>query len=137
MKINEEMSDSNSDPLDKEEFERQVILEMLPQNYRYKFIKFDIQQQSAKDIKYNLETRVGVFTEEEVKVFLGNLNSSSGCTYNIQSGRRDKRKEGEHLRTIIRGFRKCCLNVAMGDLTFIFIIWGGPFLQVVGKILEI
>ena len=111
----EEMLASSSDLLDKEEFDKQMILEMLPQNFSYKFVNFNIQQQSSKDIKFDLVTRVDVSSEEEVKVFLADLNCSTGCTYNIQSGRRDKKQEGEHSRTKIRGFRKCCLNVATAD----------------------
>ena len=49
-----------------------------------------------------------------MKLFLNELNESSGCTFNIQSGRPDKKtsKDNTRCRSKLRGFRECSMNVS-------------------------
>ena len=63
-----------------------------------------------QEIKFSLETRVNVSQQTSVKQFLSALNESTGCTFNIQTGRPDNNKEGT--RAKCSGFRKCSMNVA-------------------------
>ena len=67
-------------------------------------------------MKFDLEIRSGVKTQAEVKLILYSLNKSSGCTFNVQSGKADKRQSGGTTLSQLRGFRKCCFNVdKIGD----------------------
>ena len=59
--------------------------------------------------------RVDVKTVPGVKTFLGDLNTSTGCTFNIQSGRPDRQGKGINPRCQYRGYRKCCMNVAQSE----------------------
>ena len=91
--------------------EQETLLQaMLPEHYRYKFLKYNMQQNNLQEIKFCLETRVDVSNQNSVKQFLSELNESTGCTFNIQSGRPDNNKESH--RAKCSGFRKCCMKVA-------------------------
>ena len=70
------------------DMEENAIMEIFPQNYEYKIVS-DISNSNMSTFK--VELRVNIKTEEEVKIFLNELNESSGCTFNIQSGRPDKK----------------------------------------------
>ena len=96
--------------MDREE-EENLLHAMLPEGYDYKFVKYDLQQNNLQEIKFCLETRVNVKNHSNVKQFLADLNDSTGCTFNMQSGRPDKTKENQ--RSKCSGFRKCCMNVAL------------------------
>ena len=37
---------------------------------------------------------------------------TTGCTFNTNSGRQDRRQDSDTARSRYRGFRKCCLNVS-------------------------
>ena len=74
-------------------------------------LKCNVTEYKEKDIKCDMEIRVNVTNEANVKLFLSDFNTSSGCTFNCQSGRQDKRPNGNNARSQYRGFRKCCLNV--------------------------
>ena len=69
------------------EGEEDLLRGMLPANYSYKFVSHSIGQHSSEDIKFDLEVRVNVHDENNVKLFLSELNDSLGCTFNVQSGR--------------------------------------------------
>ena len=92
-----------------------LVKNLLPDNYKYKVVSHNMTEYSEKDISCDLEFRVNVTSEEAVKKFLSDLNISTGCSYNIQSGRQDKRPKGETKRTQISGYRKCCLNVSHSE----------------------
>ena len=94
------------------EFNKQLIMELLPDQYSYHVVKFEVVSTNTSDLNFELETRVNVTAVDEVKHFLELLNGSTGCTYNIQSGRPDRIQDGAASRSKIRGFRKCCLNVS-------------------------
>ena len=64
------------------------------------------------EVNFDIELRVDVSSEDGVKTFLSELNESSGCTFNVKTGRPDKRPIGEKSRSTFRGYRKCCMNVA-------------------------
>ena len=96
--------------MDREE-EEKLLHAMLPPGYAYKFLKYNLQQNDLQEIKFNLETRVNVKIQSNVKQFLSDLNESTGCTFNMQSGRPDNCKESH--RSKCSGFRKCSMNVAL------------------------
>ena len=89
-----------------------LVKNLLPDNYKYKVLSHNVTEYSEKNISCVIEFRVNVTSEDTVKTFLSNLNISTGCSYNIQSGRQDKRPTGDNARTQISGYRKCCLNVS-------------------------
>ena len=89
--------------------------ELLPEQYNYKVVAFNVKEQSEQNIKCDIEVRVDVRTVHAVKTFLGDLNTSTGCTFNIQSGRPDRQGSGVKPRCQFRGYRKCCLNVAQSE----------------------
>ena len=64
------------------------------------------------DFRFDLEFRVNAVSEVDVKSFLSQLNKSTCCTFNISSGRQDKRQYGAKAASSLRGYRKCAHNVA-------------------------
>ena len=87
-----------------------MLKAMLPEGYSYKFLKYELQTNNLQEIKFSLEARVNVSQQTSVDQFLSALNESTGCTFNIQTGRPDNNKEGTRAKCI--GFRKCSMNVA-------------------------
>ena len=63
------------------------------------------------DFRFDLEFRVNAVSEVNVKSFLSQLNKSTCCTFNILSGRQDKRQYGAKAASSLRGYRKCAHNV--------------------------
>lgn len=92
-----------------------LLQELLPEQYNYKVVVFNVKEQSEQNIKCDIEVRVDVKTVPGVKTFLGDLNTSTGCTFNIQSGRPDRQGKGIKTRCQYRGYRKCCMNVAQSE----------------------
>ena len=91
-----------------------IVEAFLPEDYLYKLISCEIVETDSLpflDINFDLEVRVNVTSEDEVTKFLQKLNMSSSCTFNIMSGRPDKKPDGPKARSKLRGYRKCCLNV--------------------------
>ena len=92
-----------------------VILNLLPQNYKYLnkscVLKFE------GDVNFHAELRVNVTEKSEVRSFLEQLNTTLGCTFNIQSGRPDKSNDESTKRSKYSGHRKCCLNVKLKENT--------------------
>ena len=91
-----------------------IVESFLPENYSYKVVSCDIVESSSflvSDVNFDLKVRVNVLQVDDVKGFLSSLNDSSGCSFNIKSGCADRRQAGPKARTLIRGYRKCCLNV--------------------------
>ena len=74
-----------------------------------------MNEYTEKTISCDLEFRVNVNSEKEVKTFLSDLNSSTCCSFIIQSGRQDRRPKGDKARSSLRGYRKCCLNVSHSE----------------------
>ena len=75
----------------------------MPENINYNVIKCEVN--NGED--FVLELRV--------KYFLSEFNTSSGWTFNTQSGRPDKYQQGGKARSRYRGYRKCCLNVTHSE----------------------
>ena len=71
------------------EQEEELLLSILPGEYEYKFGSYNVGQNSLKDIKFNIEARVNISNKKGLKLFLKQFNESSGCTFNIKSGRPD------------------------------------------------
>ena len=89
----------------------ELLRDLLPTNYDYKVKKCEIKDQCEDSLNFELEIRVGVKTEGEVKQYLALLNQTTGCTFNVQSGRPDKRQHGGKSLSQVRGYRKCCMRV--------------------------
>ena len=95
-----------------------IIESFLPDQYRYKLLSCEVVEKGSlqfSDINFDLEVRVNISSEEEVYEFLKKLNISSSCTFNVKSGYPDKKPKGEKSRSLLRGFRKCCLNVKTSE----------------------
>ena len=65
----------------------------MPANYEYKVVKFEMPEFEEDNIHFTAELRVTCESEGEVNVVLSTLNMSTGCTFNIASGRQDKRRD--------------------------------------------
>ena len=50
--------------------------------------------------------------KKSLKAFFQQFYETSGCTFNLKSGRQDRRSDCEKARSKLRGFRKCCMNVS-------------------------
>ena len=87
----------------------EVLWDLLPEEYEYKLLKFEMTEFQEDNIHFTAEIRVNCNSEGEVKVFLSTLNISTGCTFNIASGRQDKKQDLG--RCTFRGYRKCSLNI--------------------------
>ena len=82
--------------------DEELILGVLPQGYSYQFSHHKIHQQNGDEVQFTLETRVNVCDQNNVKLFLSDLNKSSHCTFNIQSGKPDRASKA---RRVLSGFR--------------------------------
>ena len=90
-----------------------LLRDIFPQNYDYKLKYCKINNQSEDNLVFESEMRVNVKTECEVKQFFADLNTSTGCTFNIQAGKADRRQEeGGRTLSKLRGYRKCCMRVS-------------------------
>ena len=69
------MSEEGSDDL--------FLQELLPENYDYKVIAFNVKEQTEENVKCDIEARVDIKTVEGVKIFLSDLNTSTGCNFNM------------------------------------------------------
>ena len=57
-----------------------LLQELLPEQYNYKVVVFNVKEQSEQNIKCDIEVRVDVKTVHAVKTFLGDLNRHPGKT---------------------------------------------------------
>ena len=89
-----------------------LLRDLFPQSQEYKVIHLENNDLGEGNVNFELEIRVNVKTEGEVKAFLAAFNQSSGCTFNILRGKPDRRQSGGRTLSQIRGYRKCCMNVA-------------------------
>lgn len=93
--------------------DQELILNLLPNEYKYKIVDHQIHEVSILGPQFDADIRVaGIFCKDDVVLFLKKLNESSGCTYNIQSGRADKSAATDKSQCLLRGFRKCNMNVS-------------------------
>ena len=92
--------------------EEELLLGILPQGYSYQFTRYKIHQHSGDEVQFTLEMRVNVCDQNNVKLFLSELNDSSHCTFNIKSGKPDRASDSDKARRVLTGFRKCCMNVS-------------------------
>ena len=77
--------------------DKEWIKDILPLGYDYKLIKWEIASTTSdtNDLKFDFEFRVNVDNEESVFKLINDFNVSSGCTYNVKTGRQDRRQSGE------------------------------------------
>ena len=87
------------------------VRDLLPEGYEYKVIKCEVYNSDETNPKFLTEIRANVNSQQDVKEFLSKFNSSSGCSFNVMSGRQDRRCDTAAAKARYRGFRKCCLNV--------------------------
>ena len=66
------------------EEQEDLLQEMLSEGY---FYKFDLEQNNLQEIKFCVEKRVNIDSQTNVKQFSYQLNESTGCTFNVQTGR--------------------------------------------------
>ena len=71
------------------------VRDFLPERYNYKVEKCEVTDRDLLNPKFLVEFRVDVDTEQDLKTFLSDFNSSSGCTFNTKSGRQDRRQDSE------------------------------------------
>ena len=88
-----------------------LINGMFPEDYEYKVVKCDKLEIDSANVKFELELRVDVTETAGAQVFLDKFYQTSGCTFNMQSGRQDKSSDSLTARSKVRGFRKCSVNV--------------------------
>ena len=88
-----------------------LINGMFPEDYEYKVVKCDKLEIDSANVKFELELRVDVTETAGAQVFLDKFYQTSGCTFNIQSGRQDKTSDSLTAQSKVRGFRKCSMNV--------------------------
>jgi hypothetical protein len=69
--------------MEKEE-EEILLLAMLPEGNSYKLVNYKLEQNNLQEMKFCLEARVNVSNQCNVKLFLSELNHSTGCTFNMQ-----------------------------------------------------
>ena len=89
-----------------------MLQALLPDKYEYKIVNHKMNHNDIQDINFCLEIRVNVRDQNDVKLFLSHLSESTGCTFNVQSGRPDRSSDSPTARSKYSGFRKCCMNVA-------------------------
>ena len=87
-----------------------IAKSLLPEGHDYKFEKIDVISELDEngEIQVDIVGRVNVQTVEEVKTFLGEFYSSSGSSFNIKSGRADRKRRKD---VEIHGYRKCIMQV--------------------------
>ena len=91
-----------------------IVELFLPKNYSYKILNFENIESSSLlcgEVNFDLEVRANVTNVKEVSNFLSKLNESSSCTFNKLSGRADRLQSSPSAKSLIRGYRKCCMNV--------------------------
>ena len=82
-----------------DEGEEDLIQILFPANYAYKVMNCNATEYKGKYIQCNIELRVNVNNKESVKRFLSDFKTSSACSYNLQSGKPDKRPAGDSARS--------------------------------------
>ena len=56
-----------------------IVRDMLPPVRKYKILKLDISEESAYSLSFILEARTGIFTVDDIKGFLSQINAIAGC----------------------------------------------------------
>ena len=90
-----------------------LVRDLLPEGYTYYAEKCIVLNDNKENPQFEAEFRVNLHKDNDIKQFLEELNSSSGCTFNKKSGRPDRHGQGnsDKARCSLTGFRKCCMNV--------------------------
>ena len=52
-----------------------IVRDMLPPARKYKILKLDISEESEYSLSFILEARTGIFTVDDIKGFLSQLNA--------------------------------------------------------------
>ena len=83
---------------------------LLPENYKYKFEKMEVVSDMDEfgEVQMMVIGRANINKVEGIKPFLEELYGSCGATFNIKSGRADRKgtKDVE-----LYGYRKCIMQV--------------------------
>ena len=83
-----------------------LINEMFPESYLFKVLSCENTELGTDCVKFCIEMRVNVANKDEVKKFLQEFYQSSGCTFNMQTGRQDRFLDTATARAKLRGFSK-------------------------------
>ena len=83
---------------------------LLPEGYEYHFDKLDVVSDMDEngEVKMDIIGRAKILETKDVKTFLEEFYASSGSSFNVKSGRADRRgaKDVE-----VYGYRKCIMQV--------------------------
>ena len=92
-----------------EQYNEGLALSILPEGYNYHFQSIEVI--SEMDINGEMQIvitgRTNVKTVDDTKRFLTDFYDSSGSTFNIRSGRADRKGK----ETVVWGHRKCIMQV--------------------------
>ena len=58
-----------------------IVRDMLPPVRKYKILKLDISEESEYSLSFILKARSDIFTVDDIKGFLSQLNTISGCEF--------------------------------------------------------
>ena len=95
--------------MDKDEYAKGLALSILPDRYAYEFENIKVVSEMDENGELQIEVigRTDVGTIEELKTFLNDFYDSSGASFNVKSGRADRKgKEAK-----LWGYRKCMMQV--------------------------
>ena len=92
------------------DMEKECIIDWLPPEFDYLCIRQKSEKNQFAELKFTIEVRVNVTDKDGDQEFLSKLNTSSGCTFNSQSGEPDRFSGGMSARRLWSAFQKCCLN---------------------------
>ena len=96
--------------MDRNVYNEGLANSMLPEGYSYEFDKIDVisGMDENGELQIDIIGRVNITKVEDVKTFLGEFYASSGSTFNMKSGRAD-RKGVKDVK--LYGYRKCIMQV--------------------------
>ena len=93
--------------INKDQYNEGLALSILPEGYNYHFqsivVISEIDENGELQIVFSGRTK----TENDAKSFLTDLYDSCGSTFNVKSGRADRKGKD----TLIWGHRKCIMQV--------------------------
>ena len=95
--------------MDKASYTEGLALSILPEGHKYSFHSIEVISELDEngELQIDIDGRVDVGNMDGVKMFLEEFYTSSGSTFNIKSGRADRKGKDAELR----GYRKCIMQV--------------------------
>jgi hypothetical protein len=95
--------------INKDQYNEGLALSILPEGYNYHFQSIVVISEIDEngELQIVIGGRTNVKTENDAKSFLTDLYDSCGSTFNVKSGRADRKGKD----TLIWGHRKCIMQV--------------------------